>query len=108
MKLRSGDQLLSHSNVYSKKISRVNKSKKTERDQDRAKQVEESKDSAFPILIRAKSTRKSSSTHVKPEDVVGFYKEMREVMSQWMSFEGKFKLWSSRDSFTKTAVIMIL
>lgn len=38
-------------------------------------------------MVRAKNTRKRSSVHVKPEDVVAFYKELREIMQQSMSFE---------------------
>ena len=40
--------------------------------------------------MRSKSTRKSSSTEVKPEDVVEFYKDLREIMQQCMSFKGKY------------------
>ena len=87
MRLVSGDRSQVQLSVSSKRISRENKSKRKERDQDRQRQVEENKEKPFEILVRAKSTRKRSSVHVKPEDVVAFYKELRDIMQQSMLFE---------------------
>ncbi len=63
---------------------------KKERTEDRNKQVEENKEKPFPLLVRAKSTRKSASTQVQPEDIVTFYRELRDIMGQSMSFESKY------------------
>ncbi|CAI2380156.1 unnamed protein product [Moneuplotes crassus] len=66
-------------------------SKKKERAEDRLRQVEENKEKPFSILVRAKNSRKSSSTNVTPEDMEYFYKEIKEIMNKAMSFEGTGK-----------------
>ena len=50
--------------------------------------VEENKTEPFAVLVRAKTARKSSSTIVN-EDVTGFYKEMKDIMQQSMTFKSK-------------------
>ena len=74
------------------RISNLNKSKQKERDADRLAQVEDNKDGKFDVLVRAKSypknSTKSSSTHVKADDVPDFHRQLKDVIQQSTTFSG--------------------
>ena len=67
-------------------------SKAKERDIDRQQQCEEAKGASFDVVVKAKSvpksSRKSSSTHVKSSEIPDFYRQMKDIIQGSTLFRG--------------------